>query len=135
MAYRWFMTLAYPRVREIVMQDVASGLIYLNSNAEDFKTPEVRGYLDKYLRGSNGYDAVSRVKLMKLLWDAVGTEFGGRHELYERNYSGNHEQMRVDLMNLAKRRGLLDVFTAFAEQCMAEYGVDGWKDSTWIWDK
>src|SRR5207245_11737801 len=58
-----------------------------------------------------------------------------RHDLYERNYSGNHEQMCVYLMNLAKRRGLLDVFTAFAEQCMAEYGVDGWKDPTWIWDK
>ena len=28
---------------------------------------------------------------MKLLWDAVGTEFGGRHELYEINYSGSHE--------------------------------------------
>jgi len=25
---------------------------------------------------------------MKLLWDAVGTEFGGRHELYERNLRG-----------------------------------------------
>jgi len=25
------------------------------------------------------------VKLMKLLWDAVGSEFGGRHELYEIN--------------------------------------------------
>jgi aromatic ring hydroxylase len=26
-----------------------------------------------------------RVKLMKLMWDAIGSEFGGRHELYERN--------------------------------------------------
>jgi aromatic ring hydroxylase len=30
-----------------------------------------------------------RIKLMKLLWDAIGSEFGGRHELYERNYTGN----------------------------------------------
>ena len=50
------------------------------------------------MRGSNGYDAVERVKLMKLLWDAVGTEFGGRHELYERNYAGNHENIRIEVL-------------------------------------
>ena len=50
------------------------------------------------MRGSNGIDAVERVKLMKLLWDAIGTEFGGRHELYERNYSGNHENTRFELL-------------------------------------
>ena len=37
---------------------------------------------------------------MKLLWDAVGTEFGGRHELYERNYAGNHENTRVELLTM-----------------------------------
>ena len=64
-------------------QTISSGLIYLNSHSIDFKTPELRPYLDKYLRGSNGYNALERVKLLKILWDAVGTEFGGRHELYE----------------------------------------------------
>jgi len=77
--------IAYPRIKEIAEQIISSGLIYLNSHSIDFKTPELRPYLDKYLRGSNGYDAVERVKLLKVLWDAVGTEFGGRHELYERN--------------------------------------------------
>jgi 4-hydroxyphenylacetate 3-monooxygenase len=55
--------------------------------------------------------------------------------LYERNYSGNHEQMRVDLLTLAKRRGLLDTLHAFVGQCMAEYGVDGWKNPAWTWDR
>src|SRR5262249_15449973 len=90
-AYRWFMQIGYPRVREIILQDVASGLIYVSSGAEDFTDPALRGYLDRYLRGSDGTDAEGRVKVMKLLWDAVGSEFGGRHELYERNYAGNHE--------------------------------------------
>jgi aromatic ring hydroxylase len=65
---------------------VASGLIYLNSHASDFKNPQIRPYLDRYLRGSNGYKAEERVKLLKLLWDALASEFGGRHELYEINY-------------------------------------------------
>ena len=81
-------TVAYPRVKELTETILGSGLIYLNSHAVDFQSPELRPYLDRYLRGSNGTDAVERIKLMKLLWDAMGTEFGGRHELYERNYAG-----------------------------------------------
>jgi 4-hydroxyphenylacetate 3-monooxygenase len=124
--YRWFMTIGYPRVREIIEQDVASGLIYLNSHAVDFQTPEVRPYLDKYVRGSNGYEAVDRVKVMKALWDAVGSEFGARHELYERNYSGNHENIRAEILFASEAMGKVDEYKGFAERCLAEYDLDGW---------
>lgn len=49
----------------------------------------MRPYLDKYVRGSNGITAIERVKVMKARWDSIGSEFGGRHERYERNYCGN----------------------------------------------
>jgi 4-hydroxyphenylacetate 3-monooxygenase len=78
------------------------------------------------VRGSNGYGAVDRIKLMKLLWDAVGTEFGGRHELYERNYSGNHENIRLEVLLQAMATGDADRFKGFAEQCLAEYDLEGW---------
>ncbi|MDX3190776.1 4-hydroxyphenylacetate 3-hydroxylase N-terminal domain-containing protein [Streptomyces sp. MN03-5084-2B] len=126
LAYRWFMQVGYPRVKEIIEQDIASGLIYLNSSADDFKNPEIRPYLDKYVRGSGGIEAVDRVKLMKLLWDAVGSEFGGRHELYERNYAGSHENTRIELLSAQLASGEVDGYKAFAEQCMAEYDLDGW---------
>jgi aromatic ring hydroxylase len=126
LAYRWFMQTGYARVREIALQDIASGLIYVNSSAADFANPDIRPYLDKYLRGSNGTDAVARVKLMKLLWDAVGTEFAGRHELYERNYAGNHENVRIELLSAQMAGGELDGYKAFADQCLAEYDLDGW---------
>jgi 4-hydroxyphenylacetate 3-monooxygenase len=126
LTYRWFMTIGYPRVREIIMQDLGSALIYLPSHADDFRSPEIRPYLDQYVRGSGGMAAVERVKLMKLIWDSIGTEFGGRHELYERNYSGNHENVRAELLFSAQQSGLTDAMTGFAEQCMAEYDLDGW---------
>lgn len=129
MAYRWFMQIGYPRIREIVLQDVASGLVYVNSSAEDFRNDQIRPYLDKYLRGSGGRDAVERVKVMKLLWDAVGTEFAGRHELYERNYAGNHENTRVELLYAQESGGLIDQYKAFADACLAEYDLDGWTAS------
>ena len=124
--YQVMSTIAYPRIKEIIENTVASGLIYLNSHAVDFQTPALRPYLDKYMRGSDGSPALARVKLMKLLWDAIGTEFGGRHELYERNYSGSHEQIRLHTLLTAIGTGQADRFKGFAEQCMAEYDLDGW---------
>ncbi|MBV9691199.1 MAG: hypothetical protein JO202_15985 [Ktedonobacteraceae bacterium] len=126
MVYRVFATVAYPRIKEIIENDVASGLIYLNSNAVDFKSPEIRPYLERYVRGSNGYTAVDRVKLMKLLWEAIGTEFGSRHELYERNYAGNHEDIRLEVLQAAMALGQVNQYKGFAEQCLAEYDLDGW---------
>lgn len=126
MAYRMLMGVAYPRIKEIIEQVVSSGLIYLNSSSVDFKAPEIRQYLDKYLRGSGGMPAVERVKLMKLLWDAIGTEFGGRHELYERNYAGSHETIRYEPLFVAMADGTVDRMKGLAEQCMAEYDLDGW---------
>ena len=34
-------------------------------------------------------EAAERHKLYKLAWDLVGTEFAGRHMLYEKFYAGN----------------------------------------------
>ena len=79
--------------------------------------------------------ALERIKLFKLIWDAIGTEFGGRHELYERNYAGNNEQIRVDVVNFAKRRGILDHCHQQVEQCLSDYDLDGWRDPTWQFDK
>ncbi|WAC54815.1 4-hydroxyphenylacetate 3-hydroxylase family protein [Gordonia sp. SL306] len=126
LTYRMFMMQGYPRIKEIIEQDVASGLIYLPSSAADFKSPDVRPYLDKYVRGSDGITAVDRVKVMKALWDAVGSEFGGRHELYERNYSGNHENVKAELLFAAQNRGGVESMKGLAEQCLAEYDLDGW---------
>lgn len=126
LSYRVFSTIAQSRIREIIESDVASSLIYLNSNAVDLKTPEIRAYLDKYVRGSNGYAALDRIKLMKLLWDSIGSEFGGRHHLYELNYAGNHENIRLEVLLNALANGEAEAFKGFAEQCMAEYDLDGW---------
>ena len=126
-AYRLFMTEAYPAVRAIVEKVIASGLIYLPSHARDFKNPDVDKYLARYVRGSNGIDYKERIKIMKMLWDAVGTEFGARHELYEMNYSGSHDLVRIFPLQHAQASGALKEMEALAERCMADYDEDGWK--------
>lgn len=125
-AYRVFATVAWPRVKEIIEQTVASGLIYINSNSRDFQNPEIRPLLDKYYRGSNGYSGVDKMKLMKLLWDATGSEFAGRHELYERNYAGNHENIRMETLFTAMANGVADQCKDLVDRCLSEYDLDGW---------
>ena len=127
-AYRLFMTEAYPAVRSIVEKVIASGLIYLPSHARDFKNPDIDKYLARYVRGSNGIDYKERIKIMKLLWDAVGSEFGARHELYEMNYAGSHELVRLFPLQHAQGSGSLKEMEALVEQCMADYDENGWKD-------
>jgi 4-hydroxyphenylacetate 3-monooxygenase len=91
--------------------------------------PQLRTYLDRFVRGSNGYNAEQRVKLLKLLWDSIGTEFGSRHQLYEVNYTGNHEDIRRQALAYLDSSGKADERKRFAESAMAEYDVNGWTAS------
>jgi 4-hydroxyphenylacetate 3-monooxygenase len=126
LAYRIAASTAYPKVKEIIENTLASALIYLPSSALDFSVPELRPHLDQFVRGSGGYTAEQRVKLMKLLWDAIGSEFGGRHELYERHYFGNQDSIRFEVLMVAEAMGLTGRLKGFAEACMADYDLDGW---------
>ena len=119
-------------MKEIVEKIVASSLIYLPSSARDFRNPAIDPYLAKYVRGSHGIGYKERIKVMKLLWDAIGTEFGGRHELYEMNYAGNHEDIRIQAMWNARHTGILDGMIALAERCLADYDEDGWCGADWL---
>lgn len=125
-AYQALAPGGYTHVKHLVEKTVASGLIYQTSHALDFETPELRPLLDKYLRGSNGCDAHGRVKLMKLLWDALGSEFGGRHELYEINHAGSVEEIRRFALFGAIGSGTAKRLRRFAEDCMDEYDLEGW---------
>jgi 4-hydroxyphenylacetate 3-monooxygenase len=125
-AYRLFSSAAMPQIRNLVQASLGSSLIYLNGHAKDFKTPELRPLLDRYLRGSNGHDAVDRVKTLKMLWETVGSEFAGRNELYERSYTGSEEDARVQVGWFSDARGLSDELRGYAEAAMAEYDLDGW---------
>jgi 4-hydroxyphenylacetate 3-monooxygenase len=127
-AYRIFATEAYPLVRSIIEKVIASGLIYLPSSVRDFKNPDIDKYLKRYVRGSNGVDYRQRIKLMKLLWDAIGSEFGARHELYELNYAGSHELIRLFALQQAQGSGSLRQMEALVEKCMDEYDENGWAD-------
>jgi 4-hydroxyphenylacetate 3-monooxygenase len=125
-AYRILSNQAYPAIKAIIENQTGGALIVHPSSSRDWKQPELRPLLDQFYRGSNGCEAIDKIKLVKLLWDSIGSEFGGRHELYERSYSGSHELTKLECYWMAKGDGTVDRIKAFVEQCMAEYDLDGW---------
>ena len=62
----------------------------------------------------------------------MGTEFGGRHELYERNYAGGWEDIRLQTLTGAQRGGDMAAMEALVEQCMADYDEKGWTSDAWV---
>jgi len=131
---RLFGTQAVPRARAIFAEILGGAPLVTPSSAADLQSGELRPLIDRFYRGSTG-DAHDRIKLFKLIWDAVGTEFGARHEWYEINYSGNQEQMRLDMLRFAGIRGIIGAADDLVEQCLSEYDLDGWTgDGPWVWD-
>jgi len=114
------------RSRELAERIIASGLIYLNSAATDFGVPQLRPTLDRYLRGSNGRTAEDRSRIMKLLWDATGSEFGGRHDLYEQNYLAQEDTHFMTLNRTAGVDGTYARLEGLVETAMADYNLGGW---------
>lgn len=130
-AYRVLAPSSWVRIKNIFEQIVAGGLIQLPSSSKDFLNPELRPYLDQYYRGTDT-PAEERVKLLKMVWDAIGSEFGGRHELYEVNYAGNHENIRLEALKHAEATGAAERYKEFANTALSDYDLNGWTNDTWV---
>jgi 4-hydroxyphenylacetate 3-monooxygenase len=75
------------RMLEAIRELVSSSVITQPSSVEDFGSAEVAPLIERYMR-SGTMDAKSRAALLRLLWDFLGTEFGSRHQQYEKFYGG-----------------------------------------------
>jgi anthranilate 3-monooxygenase (FAD) / 4-hydroxyphenylacetate 3-monooxygenase len=78
----------YSRFVEIVQTLAAGGFFYAPTEA-DLASPEVRPYIDRYVRGRAGISAEERIALFKLAWDVTGETFAQRMAQYVRFYSGD----------------------------------------------
>jgi 4-hydroxyphenylacetate 3-monooxygenase len=77
----------YPQFMVRLREISGGGMIMLPSSDKDFANPAISPYIDRTQK-SPVTDPKGRVKLFKLAWDAVGSEFGGRHTQYEMFYAG-----------------------------------------------
>jgi aromatic ring hydroxylase len=100
---------AYSRMRVTLETAVASGLAHLPVPAAAL---DAHPSLAPLLRGSGGSDAAERLEVMGALWDAIGTGFGARHELYERSHWGQPERTHVGILGHAQATGRIAAWRA-----------------------
>jgi 4-hydroxyphenylacetate 3-monooxygenase len=110
--------ITYPEIAEAIRSLSGGGMIMVPSSYADFANPEANAIIHKTQR-SPITTSEQRVKLMKLAWDAVGSEFGSRHLQYEMFYSGAPFVTRGNtfrFFNWDGAKGVVDEF-------MASYGL------------
>lgn len=129
---RQFGTQAFGVARRIFTEQLGGAPLVVPSSNRDLLSEELFPVFEQYYRGSKG-DAHDRIKLFKLIWDAMGSEFGGRHAWYEVNYSGNQEQIRLDTLRFSAIRGITKGQQELVDACLADYDLDGWTDGApWL---
>lgn len=81
-------TEVYPKAVKLLGELAGGGVIQVPSSVLDFDNEDEVAAMDVVM-GSDQVPVKERVKLFKLAWELVGTEFAGRHVQYERFYSGS----------------------------------------------
>jgi aromatic ring hydroxylase len=92
-AVRLFFPQAMTQAIDALRRMGSSGLI-MTPTEQDFANPEIRPLLERHLRGRD-LSAQERVQVMKLAWDVLGTEFGGRQLQYEWFFAGDPVNSRI----------------------------------------
>jgi 4-hydroxyphenylacetate 3-monooxygenase len=89
-----------PRCNEL-LQLIGGGGFMATPSKADFEGP-LREQIDLYFQAA-GADAERRVKLFRLAWDFLGSELGGRGELYERFYLSDSWRMTALAYTIADK--------------------------------
>jgi 4-hydroxyphenylacetate 3-monooxygenase len=77
----------YPEFIRTIRELAGGALIMLPSSVADLESPTTRKLVTHVQRSPVSTPA-ERIKLMKLAWDALGSEFASRHVQYEMFYAG-----------------------------------------------
>jgi 4-hydroxyphenylacetate 3-monooxygenase len=89
-----------PRVNEL-LQLIGGGGFMATPSRADIDGP-LREDIEKYFQ-SAGADAIRRIRLFRLAWDFLGSELGGRGELYERFYLSDSWRMTALAYQIADK--------------------------------
>ncbi len=129
-AARIYGTGAWSHIRSLFETTLGGAPSYTISGVQDMHAPGLSNVIDTYYQGTNlpGRD---RIKLFNLVWDALYSEFAGRHALYERNYAGSKDIQRINTLNFATVRGEIDSYKGLVDQALADYDANGWVNEVW----
>ena len=129
-ACRIYMTNCWTQVRNTFETVLAGAPSFTISSVRDMDVPGLSHVIDTYYQGTD-LAGRERIKLFNLVWDALYSEFAGRHGLYERNYAGNKDQQRLDALRWATLDGRIDGCNALVDSALSDYTTEGWVHPAW----
>ena len=94
------------------------GVFQMPADISVMDDPELRKQFETFWQTPQA-DSVTRMKLFKLAWDMVGSEFAGRHQQYEKFYAGASFIIR----NHSYRETNWSEFNALVDNVMSGYGI------------
>jgi 4-hydroxyphenylacetate 3-monooxygenase len=77
----------YNEITAIVRELCGGGVFQMPADISVLDDPQLAKTFEQYWRAPT-QSALDRMKLFKLAWDLLGSEFGGRHLQYEKFYAG-----------------------------------------------
>jgi 4-hydroxyphenylacetate 3-monooxygenase len=77
----------YPRALHLLRLLTTSGVIQLPDSYREMMSPDTASDMQRYVR-SSGFESAEHIKLYRLAWDLIGSEFASRHLQYEMFYAG-----------------------------------------------
>ena len=84
------------RMVELLREICASGII-MQPSENDLASPEIRPYLDRYMRGKD-VDVEYKSRLFRLAHDLAASSFGMRQDIYEYWHGGDPNRNRINLL-------------------------------------
>jgi 4-hydroxyphenylacetate 3-monooxygenase len=104
-----------------ILRTLAGGLpLQMPASVDVLDDASLRDQFERWW-STPSIDALRRMKLYKLTWDLIGSEFAGRHMLYEKFYAGHS----VIVRNQNDREAPWSAFHAIVDDLLAGIEVTG----------
>ncbi|HKY09899.1 MAG TPA: 4-hydroxyphenylacetate 3-hydroxylase N-terminal domain-containing protein [Candidatus Binatia bacterium] len=109
----------YPLLLNQIRGLLGGSLIQLPATANELRERGSAADIERYVRWPKASGA-ERVKLLKLVWDALGSEFGSRHLQYEMFYAGEPGSIQGrEFRNFDWKAA-----EALVDRCLASYDIE-----------
>ena len=115
-----FCTMTYGQICDEVRELLGGGPFQMPADISVVRDPEMRETFETYW-SVPGQSAVERMKVLKLAWDLLGSEFAGRHTQYEKFYAGPG----FVISGYSYNHLPWEEYEAALDETMSRYGVPG----------
>lgn len=105
------------RMVEILREICGSGII-MQPSENDLANPEIRKYLDRYMRGKD-VDVEYKSRLFRLAHDLAMSSFGMRQDIYEYWHGGDPARNRINLLRSYDQSEMRNMITDLISKPLA----------------